>query len=113
MVQMEVYHLHAPVALPARKELCIGDWLGPRTGANRHKQGIPAIIHKFYFPTAPGTRWIGGWVDPRAGLDNVEKRKFLTLPGLELRPLSRPARSLSIYRLRYIHSPHTPSWRSA
>jgi hypothetical protein len=23
---------------------------------------------------APGTRWIGGWVDPRAGLDDVEKR---------------------------------------
>jgi hypothetical protein len=37
----------------------------------------------------PGNHWIG-WVDPRAGLD-VEKRKFLTLPGLELRPLGRPA----------------------
>jgi hypothetical protein len=36
---------------------------------------------------APGTHWIGGWVDPRAGLDNVEKRKFFTLPGLELQPL--------------------------
>jgi hypothetical protein len=33
---------------------------------------------------APGTRWIGGLVDPRAGLDDVEKRKFLTLPRLEL-----------------------------
>jgi Rad3-related DNA helicase len=31
-----------------------------------------------------GTLSIGGWVDPRAGLDEVEKRKFLTLPGLEL-----------------------------
>jgi hypothetical protein len=50
---------------------------------------------------APGTHWIGGWVGPRAGLDYVEKRKFLTLPGLELRPLSRPARSQSLYRLRY------------
>jgi hypothetical protein len=29
-------------------------------------------------------------VDPRAGLDDVEKRKFLTLPGLELRPLGSP-----------------------
>jgi hypothetical protein len=38
-------------------------------------------------------------VDPKAGLDNLEKRKFLTLPGLELRPLGRPARSLSPYRL--------------
>jgi hypothetical protein len=42
---------------------------------------------------ASGTHWIGGWLDPRAGLDNVEKRKFLTLPGLELRPLTRPAHS--------------------
>jgi hypothetical protein len=35
---------------------------------------------------APGTHWIGLWVDPRAGLDDVEKRKFFTLPGFELRP---------------------------
>jgi hypothetical protein len=40
-------------------------------------------------------------VDPRAGLDNLEKRKFLTLLGLELRPLSCPGRSQSLYRLRY------------
>jgi hypothetical protein len=40
-------------------------------------------------------------VDPRAGLDDVEKRTLLTLPGLELRPLGRPARSQSLYRLRY------------
>jgi hypothetical protein len=32
-------------------------------------------------------------VGPRAGLDDVEKRKFLTLLGLELRPLA----SLSPY----------------
>jgi hypothetical protein len=38
-------------------------------------------------------------VGPRAGMDNVEKRKFLTLPGLELQPLGRPARSQSLYRL--------------
>jgi hypothetical protein len=48
----------------------------------------------------PGTHWIG-WVDPTAGLDDVEKRVFLTLPGLELRPLGRPSRSQSLYRLRY------------
>jgi hypothetical protein len=40
-------------------------------------------------------------VDPRAGLHDVEKRKFLTLPELELRPLSRPARSQSLNRMRY------------
>jgi hypothetical protein len=42
---------------------------------------------------APGTHWIGGWVDPRAGLDTTEKWKFLTLPGHELWSLSLPARS--------------------
>jgi site-specific recombinase XerC len=31
-----------------------------------------------------GTQWIGGWVELRAGLDDVEKIKFLTLLGLEL-----------------------------
>jgi hypothetical protein len=36
---------------------------------------------------APGTHWIGGWVDPRTGLDDVENRKYFTLPGLEIRPL--------------------------
>jgi hypothetical protein len=50
---------------------------------------------------APGTHSIGGWVDPRADLGDVEKRKFLTLPGLELLTLGRPARSQSLYRLRY------------
>jgi hypothetical protein len=48
-----------------------------------------------------GTHWIGSWMDPRAGPDDVEKRKFLTLPGIELRPLSRPARNQSLYRLSY------------
>jgi hypothetical protein len=40
-------------------------------------------------------------VDPRSGLDDVEKRKFLTLPGLELRPLGLPTRRQSLYRIRY------------
>jgi hypothetical protein len=37
-----------------------------------------------------GTHWNGGWVNPRARLDDVEKRKFLTLPGLELLRLRHP-----------------------
>jgi hypothetical protein len=32
----------------------------------------------------PGTHWIGGWVDPRAVLNDVGKRKFLTPPAFEL-----------------------------
>jgi hypothetical protein len=50
---------------------------------------------------SPGTHCIGGWVELSAGLDDMEKRKFLTLTGLELRPLGRPAHSQSLYRLRY------------
>jgi hypothetical protein len=33
--------------------------------------------------SAPGTHWIEGWLGPRACLDDMEKGKFLTLPGLE------------------------------
>jgi hypothetical protein len=50
---------------------------------------------------APCTHWIGDWVSPRDGLDDVEKRKFLTLPGFELQTLRCPGRSQSLYRLRY------------
>jgi hypothetical protein len=39
---------------------------------------------------ARGTHWVEGWVDPTAGQDNIEKWKFLTLPGLEPLPLGRP-----------------------
>jgi hypothetical protein len=49
----------------------------------------------------PGTQWIGGCVGTRAGLYAAEKRKCLTLLGLELQPLGRPASSQSVYRLRY------------
>jgi hypothetical protein len=55
---------------------------------------------------APCTHWIGGWVDPTAGLDDMKKRKFLTLPGLELRALGRPAHSQSLYRRRSLGSLH-------
>jgi hypothetical protein len=43
-------------------------------------------------------------VDASDGLDDVEKRKFLTVPGLELRPLGRPARRQSVYQLCYLIS---------
>jgi hypothetical protein len=48
---------------------------------------------------AAGTHWIGGWVGLGASLDNVEKGKFLPLPGLELWFLGRPAHSQSPYRI--------------
>jgi hypothetical protein len=43
-------------------------------------------------------------VNPRAGLDDVEKRKFFALQGFELQTLGHPARSQSLYRLRYLGS---------
>jgi hypothetical protein len=75
-------------------------------------KGVVVYIHFFFISTlvgsrftsgerAPGTHWIGYWVGPRVGLDDMEKRKFLTLTGLELRPLGRPTCSQSLYRLSY------------
>jgi hypothetical protein len=81
-VDAQIY-LFLTLALPG------GEWSASRPG--RFSPG----------ERAPDTHLIEGWVGPRAGLDDVEKRKFLTLPGLELRPLNRPTRSQSLYRLRY------------
>jgi hypothetical protein len=50
----------------------------------------------------PGTHWIGFWVDPRAGLDGMETWELLPSLGVELRTLGSPARSQSLYRLRYL-----------
>jgi hypothetical protein len=58
---------------------------------------LPAALLRGKEP--PDAHWIGGWVDPSAGLDDV-KRRFLTLLGLELRTLGRPVLSQSLYRLR-------------
>jgi hypothetical protein len=59
------------------------------------------VVSFTHRPLYPGTHWIEGWVDHRAGLDNAEKRMLLTLPGTELRPLGRPTRSQSSYQLQY------------
>jgi hypothetical protein len=49
--------------------------------------------------------WEAGWSpDP---VDDMEKCKFLTPLGLELRSLGRPARSQSVYRLSYPGSSHS------
>jgi hypothetical protein len=61
-------------------------------------RGVDLEIHIFLAPAligsewsasrpgrfTPGTHWIEGWMGPRAGLDDVEKRKSFTLTGLEL-----------------------------
>jgi hypothetical protein len=66
-----------------------GEWSTSRPGCFTLGERIPVTYRT------------GGWVDPRAVLDETEERKFLTLPGVELRPLGRPTRSQSLYRLRY------------
>jgi hypothetical protein len=47
-----------------------------------------------------GTQWIKCCVGSRAGLEKVEKSKFLTLPGLELQPLCHIACSQPLYQMR-------------
>jgi hypothetical protein len=66
-----------------------GEWSASSPG--RFTSGIRAL----------GIHSIGGLVDTRAGLDDVEKRKILPLPGLEFQSLGLPARSQSLYRLNY------------
>jgi hypothetical protein len=51
----------------------------------------------------PDTHCIGSWMGPRTDLDDVE-RKIVSLLRLEIRPLGRPARSQSLYRLSYCGS---------
>jgi hypothetical protein len=74
----------------------VGEWSGSRPG------------HFTPVERSPDTHWVGGWTWPRTGMDNVEKRTFLTLPGLELRPFGRPAHSQSLYWLRYPGSSYFP-----
>jgi hypothetical protein len=52
----------------------VGEW-----SASRPRRFIPG-------ERAAGTHCRGGWVELRINLDDVEKRKSLILPGLELRP---------------------------
>jgi hypothetical protein len=47
-----------------------GDWSVSRPGRFTPKE------------TPPRTHWIRGWAGSRAGVDDMEERKFLILPGL-------------------------------
>jgi hypothetical protein len=49
---------------------------------------------------ARAIHWIGGWVGPRIGLDDVEERKILPLPGLESLPST--VQPVTLCSLRYI-----------
>jgi hypothetical protein len=43
-----------------------GEWSASRSGRFTPEESVP------------GAHWIEGWVGPRAGLDDMEERKFLT-----------------------------------
>jgi hypothetical protein len=63
--------------------LAEGEWSASRPGRFNPGERVP------------GSHWVGGLVDPRAGLDDKKKRKFLTVYGFELRPLGRPVALLT------------------
>jgi hypothetical protein len=49
----------------------------------------------------PGTHWIGGWVAPKPVLTTWARENSLPYRNSNSEPLGRPARSQSLYRLRY------------
>jgi hypothetical protein len=59
----------------------------------------------------PGTHWIEDWVDTRVGVNDMEKWKFLTLPGLELQPVGREALPSRYVRIMYKSYPRNRPWR--
>jgi hypothetical protein len=62
--------------------------------------GLVSFTYRPLYPrkNRPGTYSVEGWVDARVRLDSMEKKKVLSLPGMEPDP---PARSRSLYGLSY------------
>jgi hypothetical protein len=76
--------LQGPKGLDQRdqRNLNLGDLKkGPNGGVSPTPQKKPG-------GTDPGTHWIGDCVHLEAGLDAVEERKLLPVPGIGLRPSS-------------------------
>jgi hypothetical protein len=55
---------------------------------------------------APGYHWIGGWVGPRAGLNDLEERQILPLRDSNSKPSLVQHRSQPLYQLPYPGSPN-------
>jgi hypothetical protein len=70
-------------------DLCILEWSASR--------------HSWFFPRErdSGTRLIGCYVDPIAGLDDLERRTVLPPQELELQTFGCPVCSQSLYRPHY------------
>jgi hypothetical protein len=88
-------HTHTDYVIPVPWR-CLGDWMYRSifslTSALVWAQQSASRPGRFTSrERAPSTYWIGGRVNPRASLGDMEKWEFLTLPGLKLRPLGPPA----------------------
>jgi hypothetical protein len=55
-------------------------------------------------PVPTGIHWLGGCVCQRTGMNDMEKWKFLSLPGIELWSVDRTTRRQSLYRMHYSRS---------
>jgi hypothetical protein len=76
--------------------------------------GVDVLIHVFLTSTLVGGEWSASrpgcfspgeraWYSLHTILGGAQNwRKFLTIPGLEIRPLCRPAHSKSLYRQRWL-----------
>jgi hypothetical protein len=47
------------------------------------------------------TRWIGDWLGPKAGFEDVEKKEFWSLPLLKICPLGRKVPIQTLYQRFY------------
>jgi hypothetical protein len=88
---------HKDKAVPALNWLSTTPWR--RMGEWKHRStfswprywlGVVSFTSRPLYPQGNSPRYPldRGWVGPRTGLDDVEKRKFLNLLGLELRPIA-------------------------
>jgi hypothetical protein len=72
----------------------MGEWMCRSTFCTSALAGVSGQLH-IQAALSPGNHLIEGWVSPIAGVKDVAKRKLLTLPGYELLPFGRAARSQS------------------
>jgi hypothetical protein len=61
--------VNVPIHIFLASALAGGEWSASRLGCLTPMEDLP------------GTNWIGGWVDPRAGRDDVEEKKILDPTG--------------------------------
>jgi hypothetical protein len=77
VTHVKINHKEAQWRLKVKLSLCLINSL-------RHESVWGSGWPRPLYP--PGTHWIGGWVGPKTGLNDVEKRNISPLPGLKLQP---------------------------